>query len=120
MDVPTYSAEDAPIPEGTVIIERASTAQDLGPKLNRTVADVVRFLLTNGEMVTATQSLTDDMIEMFAAEIGAEIRLVDPGEEQEVELRKMLDFSDEDDDAIVDSWPSRPPVIAVMGHSSLL
>ena len=30
-------------------------------------------------MVTATQSLSDDMIELFAAEIGAEIRLVEPG-----------------------------------------
>ncbi len=116
MDVPTYSAEDAPIPTGEVVIERASTAQDLGPRLNRTAADVVRFLLTNGEMVTATQSLTDDMIEMFAAEIGAEIKLVDPGEEQEVELRKLLEFEDEDDDDIVDTWPSRPPVITVMGH----
>ncbi|MGB5759632.1 MAG: translation initiation factor IF-2 [Acidimicrobiales bacterium] len=116
MDVPTYSAEDAPIPTGEIVIERASTAQDLGPRLNRTAADVVRFLLTNGEMVTATQSLTDDMIMMFAEDIGAEIKLVDPGEEQEVELRKLLEFDDEDDDDIVDSWPTRPPVITVMGH----
>ncbi len=116
MDVPTYSAEDAPIPTGEIVIERSSTAQDLGPRLNRTAADVVRFLLTNGEMVTATQSLTDDMIMMFAEDIGAEIKLVDPGEEQEVELRKLLEFDDEDDDDIVDSWPTRPPVITVMGH----
>jgi translation initiation factor IF-2 len=77
---------------------------------------VVRFLLTNGEMVTATQSLTDEMITLFAEEIGAEVKLVDPGEEQEVELRKLLEFEDEEDDEIVDSWPSRPPVITVMGH----
>ncbi len=115
MDVPTYSAEDAPVPEGTVVIERSSTAQDLGPKLNRTAADVVRFLLTNGEMVTATQSLTDEMIELFAEEIGADIRLVDPGEEQEVELRKLLDF-DEDLEEDDPDWPERPPVITVMGH----
>ncbi len=116
MDVPSYSADDTAVPEGTVVIERASTAQDLGPKLNRTVADVVRYLLQNGEMVTATQSLTDEMILGFAAEIGAEIRLVDPGEEQEVELRKILDFEDEEDEEIVASWPLRPPVITVMGH----
>ena len=116
MDVPTYSAEDAPIPTGEIVVERASTAQDLGPRLNRTAADVVRFLLTNGEMVTATQSLSDEMIQMFAEEIGAEIKLVDPGEEQEVELRKLLEFDDELDDDIVDSWPTRPPVITVMGH----
>ena len=58
--------------DGEIVVERASTAQDLGPKLNRTAADVVRFLLTNGEMVTATQSLTDEMIELFAADIGAD------------------------------------------------
>ncbi len=116
MDVPTYSAQDTPIPEGTVVIERASTAQDLGPRLNRTAADVVRFLLTNGEMVTATQSLSDEMIELFATEIGAEIKLVDPGEEQEVELQKLLEFDDEENDEIVASWPVRPPVITVMGH----
>ena len=103
---------DAPVPEGEVVVERASTALDLGPKLNRTVADVVRFLMQAGEMVTATQSLSDDMIELFAAEIGAEIRLVDPGEEQEVELQKLLFIDDESgDDA-----PLRPPVITVMGH----
>src|SRR5918995_1161319 len=79
MEVPTYTPASAPVPEGVIVVERASTPQDLGPKLNRTAADVVRFLMQQGEMVTATQSLTDDMIELFAAEIGAEIRLVDPG-----------------------------------------
>src|SRR5205085_2821846 len=90
IDVPTYTSADAPVPEGTVVVERASTAQELGPKLNRTAADVVRFLMQQGEMVTATQSLSDDMIELFAAEVAAEIRLVDPVEEQEVELLKQL------------------------------
>jgi translation initiation factor IF-2 len=115
MSVPTYTSEDAPVPEGTIVIERASSAQELGPKLNRTAADVVRFLLTNGEMVTGTQSLSDEMIELFAEDVGAEIRLVNPGEEQEVELLKMLDF-DEDEDEDEDAWPLRPPVITVMGH----
>ena len=76
----TYTASDAPVPEGTVVIERGSTAKDVAPKLNRSVADIVRFLLQQGEMVTATQTLSDDMIELFAAEVGAEIRMVDPGE----------------------------------------
>jgi translation initiation factor IF-2 len=98
-----------------VVVERSSTAQDLGPKLNRTAADVVRFLLTNGEMVTATQSLTDEMIELFAAEVGADIRLVDPGEEQEVELQRLLEIGDEADEETSD-LPHRPPVITVMGH----
>jgi translation initiation factor IF-2 len=114
IDRPTYTPTDAAVPEGVVVVERASAPMELGPKLNRTAADVVRFLMQQGEMVTATQSLSDDMIELFAAEIGAEVRLVDPGEEQEVELQKLLeydDYDDEDDDAEL-----RPPVVTVMGH----
>jgi translation initiation factor IF-2 len=115
MDLPSYTPDDSPVPEGEIVVERASTPQELGPKLNRTAADVVRFLMQQGEMVTATQSLNDDMIELFAAEIGAEIRLVDPGEEQEVELQARLGveelMDDDDEDAV-----TRAPVITVMGH----
>ncbi len=113
MSAPSYTPANAPTPTGEVVVERASTAQELGPKFNRTAADVVKFLMGLGEMVTATQSLSDDMIEMFASELGIEIRMVDPGEEQEVELLKLLelDFLEDDDDA-----PVRPPVITVMGH----
>ena len=115
MGMPSYTPQDAAVPEGIVVIERNSTPQSLGAKLNRTAADVVRFLLTNGEMVTATQSLSDEMIELFAEEIGAEISLVNPGEEQEVELQKVLDIP-EDDEEEAANYPHRAPVITVMGH----
>ena len=115
MDIPTYTPASAPVPEGVVVIERGSTPQDLSARLNRTAADVVRFLLQQGEMVTATQSLPDEMIELFAAEVGAEISLVDLGQEQEVELQKVLEVP-EDDDENYESWPTRAPVITVMGH----
>ena len=115
MDAPSYTPQDAPIPDGVIVIERLSSAQLVGPKLNRTAADVVRFLMQQGEMVMATQSLSDDMIELFAAEIGAEIHLVDPGQEQEVELVKSLAIP-EDEDEDYESLPLRPPVITVMGH----
>jgi translation initiation factor IF-2 len=113
MDVPAYTPDDAAVPGGEVVLERSCTAQDLGPKLNRTAADVVRFLMQQGEMITATQSLSDDMIELFAAELGVEIRMVDPGEEQEVELLKLLDVVDDMED---DEAPIRPPIVTVMGH----
>jgi translation initiation factor IF-2 len=115
MEAPSYTPASAPVPDGVIVVERASTPQDLGPKLNRTAADVVRFLMQQGEMVTATQSLSDDMIELFAAEIGAEIRLVDPGEEQEVELQGKLGTEALFDDDL-DLRIPRAPVITVMGH----
>ena len=109
----TYSPTDAPVPEGTVIIEKGATPQEFGPKLNRTAADVVRFLLQHGEMVTATMPLSDEQIELFGLEVAAEVLLVEPGQQQELELQAL--FNDEDDDD-PDAQELRPPVITVMGH----
>ena len=109
----SYSNSNAPVPEGTIIIERGASAQEFAPKLNRTPADVVRYLLEHGEMVTATMSLGDDQMELFALEVGAEILLVDPGQQQETELQALFDDSDDDDESM---QQPRPPVITVMGH----
>ena len=110
----TWQPSNAPVPDGEIIIERGSTAKDVGPKLNRSAADIIRFLFLQGEIVTAVQGLSDDMIELYAAEVGATVRMVDPGEQQEAAL--LAKFFDEDDlDDEIAAAP-RPPVVTVMGH----
>lgn len=106
-----YTSSDVPVPDGEIIVERGVSSQEFGPKLNRTAADVVRFLLTNGEMVTATMTLADEQMELFALEVGAEVLLVEPGQQEEVELQKLFDDSDDDE-----NLQPRAPVITVMGH----
>ncbi len=109
----SYTSSDAPVPEGTIIIERGVSAQEFAPKLNRTAADVVRFLLNNGEMITATMTLADEQMELFALEVGADLLLVDAGQQEEMELQAMFDDSDDDDETL---QAPRAPVITVMGH----
>ena len=99
-------ARDAPIPDGTIVIERGVSAQEFGPKLNRTAADIVKFLLQHGEMVTATMALSDEHMELFALELGADLLLVDPGQEQEVELQALFDDSDDDDEELLRAAPA--------------
>lgn len=109
----SYTPSAAPVPEGIIVIERGGSSQEFAPKLNRTAADVVRFLLEHGEMVTATMTLVDEQMELFAIECGAEILLVDPGQQEELELQAMFDDSDDDDPEL---QVIRPAIITIMGH----
>jgi len=109
----SYIASNAPVPEGTVVVERGVSAQEFAPKLNRSASDVIRFLMSNGEMVTATMTLTDEQMELFALEIGAELLLVEAGQQEELELQAMFDDSDDD---IEELQEPRAPIVTIMGH----
>jgi len=52
-------------------------------------------------------------MELFALEVGADILLVEPGQEEEMQLQCLFDDSDDEDEKL---QAARPPVITVMGH----
>jgi translation initiation factor IF-2 len=90
----------------TLKLVRGATAQEIAEKTDRSAADVVKVLISAGEMVTATQSLSDDAISLVAHELGYEAEIV--GVEEEVE---------EEEEAVDESrLVPRPPVVTVMGH----
>jgi translation initiation factor IF-2 len=93
-------------------VERFSTPQELGPKLNRTAGDVIRFFFLRGQAVTATQPLTDEMIELYAKELGAKVRIVEPSESTVADIVAKHFASDPEPRREV----PRPPIVTVMGH----
>src|SRR6266542_3267750 len=84
---PTAAPAKPTLPSLKVV--RGSSAQDLAEKVGRTPADIVKILLSLGEMVTATQSLSDEAITLVATELGYEAEVV--GFEEEFEEEEHVD-----------------------------
>ena len=105
---PTPVAEPAAPAEPalpTLRLVRGATAQEIAEKADRSAADVVKALMSLGEMVTATQSLSDAAITLVAHELGYEAEIV--GVEEEAEEEEEVDEG---------RLAPRPPVVTVMGH----
>jgi translation initiation factor IF-2 len=104
---PRVEREAAPQPTGPVTVDSGATVKDVSAALGVPMPQIMKFLMGAGEMVNITQSLSDEAIELIAAEFEREVKIKHADEE---ELEPEV-FEDAPEDLV-----ARPPVITIMGH----
>src|SRR3954449_11880505 len=99
----------APIaaPTGPVTVASGVNVKDLSAAIGLPVAAIIKFMMGLGEMVTITQSLSDEAVELLAVEAGREV-VIRHAADEEVDPESYED-TEEDLEA-------RPPVVTIMGH----
>jgi translation initiation factor IF-2 len=104
---PTPRAQPAPPPTGPATVESGVTVKDLSQALGVPMPELIKILMALGQMRTATQSLSDEDVEVIAAELAREITIKHAAEEE----LEPEEFEDQDEDL-----EARPPVVTIMGH----
>jgi translation initiation factor IF-2 len=93
-------------PEATKV-NSGATVRELAESLGLAPAEVIKKLMTMGEMATLTQTLTDESVRAIADEYDRKLEIVTAAEEEPEEP----EFSDAAEDLA-----DRPPVVTIMGH----
>jgi translation initiation factor IF-2 len=119
-----YDSMQAPVvggvrlPHGngeTVRLARGASLSDFAEKIDANPAALVQALFNLGEMVTATQSVGDETLELLGSEMNYNVQVVSP-EDEDRELLESFDLSYGEDEGDESDLQTRPPVVTVMGH----
>ncbi len=119
MAAPTIGGAIVPRGNGTtpVRLRRGSSLADFAEKIGADPASLVSVLFHLGEMVTATQSVTEDVFAVLGGEFGYAIQIVSPEDEDREILETFdIDLAKEIEDIDPEDLEIRPPVVTVMGH----
>src|SRR5438067_7230650 len=100
-------AEPGAAPTGPAAVESGVTVQNFSQALGVPMPELIKILMGLGQMRTATQSLSDDEVELIAAELKREVQIKHASDEEE-----EPEAFDDPEDALV----TRPPVVTIMGH----
>ena len=106
------------LPQGngeTVRLARGASLSDFAEKIDANPAALVQALFNLGEMVTATQSVGDETLELLGSEMNYVVQVVSP-EDEDRELLESFDLTYGEDSGGEDDLVIRPPVVTVMGH----
>ncbi len=97
----------APSGPAHVRVASGSTVKDISEYFDVPIPEIIKKLMSLGEMATLTQTLSDDAIELLATEFGKTAEVVRAADD--------VDAEPEFDDA-ADTMVERPPVVTIMGH----